>query len=343
MAQATDYVVANAAGSAVRSDINSILSAISTQNSGATEPSTMYAYMLWADTTASRLKMRNGSNSSWIEVGVLDATGLNIVTTIFSNVSSTVTCTSAELNTLTGLTSTTAELNLLDGATVTTAEINLLDGVTSTTAELNILDGVTATKDEINAVDMSASSSTSGQVLTSNGTSSAPTFQTLNNAVVQVETIQTRATTSYTCNYSTQGDGIEITELTMTITPRKAGNKMILEWVVADDSGNTSNLGYVVSRNDTLLTDSTDSSNNRWAVTSTAAYDANDNSTPTNTTIRIIDEDTLAVSSEYKLLVRATASVTATFKLNRSWDGAAAGQDSYEQCLSSGIATEINT
>jgi hypothetical protein len=160
-------------------------------------------------------------------------------------------------------------------------------------------------------------------------------------SVVQTATVQTRATTSYTCNYSTQGDGIEITELTMTITPRKAGNKMILEWVVADDSGNTSDLGYVVSRNGTLLTDSTDSSNNRWAVTSTAAYDANDNSTPTNTTIRIIDEDTLAVSSEYKILVRATGSVTATFKLNRSWSGAAAGQDSYEQCLSSGIATEI--
>ena len=59
----------------------------------------------------------------------------------------------------------------------TAAEFDVLDGLTSTTAELNILDGVTSTAAEINSVDMSASSSTSGQLLTSNGTGSVATWQ----------------------------------------------------------------------------------------------------------------------------------------------------------------------
>ena len=49
--------------------------------------------------------------------------------------------------------------------------------VTSTAAELNILDGVTSTTAELNVVDMSASSSTSGQLLTSTGTGSVATWQ----------------------------------------------------------------------------------------------------------------------------------------------------------------------
>jgi hypothetical protein len=58
----------------------------------------MYAYMLWADTTATKLKMRNGANSAWIEVGTLDQVGLNIVASKFPNVTTNVTLTSAQIN-----------------------------------------------------------------------------------------------------------------------------------------------------------------------------------------------------------------------------------------------------
>jgi hypothetical protein len=67
-----DYVIANGTGAAVRSDINNGLAAIVTQNSGATEPTTTYAYMRWADTTAGVMKMRNGANSAWITLYQLD-------------------------------------------------------------------------------------------------------------------------------------------------------------------------------------------------------------------------------------------------------------------------------
>jgi len=79
MSQATDYVIDNATGAAVRADLNTVFGAVSTLNSGATEPTTMYPYMPWADTANTLLKIRNGANSAWITVGTLDATNLDLL------------------------------------------------------------------------------------------------------------------------------------------------------------------------------------------------------------------------------------------------------------------------
>lgn len=67
-----DYAIANQSGAAFRADLNNALSAIASQNSGAAEPSTTFAYMRWADTTAGVMKMRNGANSAWITLYQLD-------------------------------------------------------------------------------------------------------------------------------------------------------------------------------------------------------------------------------------------------------------------------------
>jgi hypothetical protein len=69
-----DYVISNGTGAAVRSDLNNALLAIVSQNSGATEPTTTYAYQWWADTTTGLLKIRNSSNNAWIELMQLDGT-----------------------------------------------------------------------------------------------------------------------------------------------------------------------------------------------------------------------------------------------------------------------------
>jgi len=67
-----DYVIANGTGAAVRSDINNGLAAIVSNNSGATAPSTTYAYQWWADTTTGLLKLRNAANNGWITLFQLD-------------------------------------------------------------------------------------------------------------------------------------------------------------------------------------------------------------------------------------------------------------------------------
>jgi len=61
-----DQNIANAAGSAVRSDLNDALAAIFSLSSGDTEPSTTVAYQLWADTTTGLLKIRNSANTDWV-------------------------------------------------------------------------------------------------------------------------------------------------------------------------------------------------------------------------------------------------------------------------------------
>jgi hypothetical protein len=65
MSPQADYVVANGTGAAVRSDLNGQLAAIVSNNSGATEPATMYAYQWWADTTAGLLKLSRRTGSDW--------------------------------------------------------------------------------------------------------------------------------------------------------------------------------------------------------------------------------------------------------------------------------------
>ena len=66
-----DYLIENQDGASFRADINDVLGAAVSLNSGATEPATPYAYMLWQDTTAGILKQRNSANTGWVTV--LDA------------------------------------------------------------------------------------------------------------------------------------------------------------------------------------------------------------------------------------------------------------------------------
>ena len=72
-----DYSIANDTGANVRADINNALSAIASNNSKATEPSTTFAYMWWADTGSGILKQRNAANNAWISILTL-STGVPI-------------------------------------------------------------------------------------------------------------------------------------------------------------------------------------------------------------------------------------------------------------------------
>jgi hypothetical protein len=67
-----DYILANQSGAAFRSDLNNGLAAIVSQNSGAAQPSTTYAYQWWADTATGLLKISNAANNAWITLFQLD-------------------------------------------------------------------------------------------------------------------------------------------------------------------------------------------------------------------------------------------------------------------------------
>lgn len=66
-----DYNIANQTAANARTDINNVLSAIATNNSGASEPSTTFANQWWYETDTNLLKMRNEANDAWINVAYL--------------------------------------------------------------------------------------------------------------------------------------------------------------------------------------------------------------------------------------------------------------------------------
>jgi microcystin-dependent protein len=74
-----DYNIANQSGAAFRADLNNALSAIVSNNSGAAEPATTFAYQYWTDTTAGALKIRNAANSGWNTLFNLDGTWTSLI------------------------------------------------------------------------------------------------------------------------------------------------------------------------------------------------------------------------------------------------------------------------
>ena len=65
-----DYNLINQSGASFRADLNNALSAIATNNAGASSPSTTFAYEWWIDESNGVLKIRNSANSAWITTGI---------------------------------------------------------------------------------------------------------------------------------------------------------------------------------------------------------------------------------------------------------------------------------
>ena len=79
MSQVSDYDIVNASGAAVRSDINLVLDAIKTLNSGSGDPTNAVAFMLYGDTSDNILKVRNSANSSFTEIGSINEANLGLL------------------------------------------------------------------------------------------------------------------------------------------------------------------------------------------------------------------------------------------------------------------------
>ena len=71
MSQAVDFSLSNQSGSSFRSELNTILAAIQTLNSGSTAPGNLVAHMVFLDTstTPATLKIRNAANDGFIVLG----------------------------------------------------------------------------------------------------------------------------------------------------------------------------------------------------------------------------------------------------------------------------------
>lgn len=73
-----DFVLASGqSGTDLRTDVQSHLRALLSGNSGASAPSTTYAYMTWYDTTNGLIKQRDNGNTAWIIRGTLAETRIS--------------------------------------------------------------------------------------------------------------------------------------------------------------------------------------------------------------------------------------------------------------------------
>lgn len=143
-----DYVIANDTAANVRSDLNDALSAIVSQNSGASAPSTTYANMLWYDTSNNILKMRSAADDAWINIGYLDQTAnaFRILDdTQVTNTSGTQTGLLGDQSTATWETGTSTTESLVSPAKVKAAIDANASGGTTTLGTLNTTSGTSVT------------------------------------------------------------------------------------------------------------------------------------------------------------------------------------------------------
>jgi len=118
-----DYVIADQTGVSFLSDLNDTLAAIVSNNSGATEPSTTYAYMWWPDTTSGLLKQRNAADSGWVTVLTLSGiTGANIANVAAGNIVAT--DQQAAINELDAKKTVNPAITTITGSTVFTQSTN---------------------------------------------------------------------------------------------------------------------------------------------------------------------------------------------------------------------------
>ena len=80
-----DYLIENQTLPDFRTDINEVLQAIVSNNSNATEPTTTYAFMWWADTANDLLKQRNAANTAWVNILTLSTGSTYSISEIYTS------------------------------------------------------------------------------------------------------------------------------------------------------------------------------------------------------------------------------------------------------------------
>jgi hypothetical protein len=166
--------------------------------------------------------------------------------------------------------------------------------------------------------------------------------------------IQTRAATTYTSGWGGNQNlaniyGTKLTPLDITFTPRKAGNTIVLNWTVFGEAWNSAaDTVFLVTRTPNSgvgagvpvhLPNAVDDANNTWSGVTTGGHDANDATTPSTINIKIVDFNSLDVSTTYSVHFRAANNRTTSWHLNRSINSA--GALDHETGMSVGHAHEI--
>ena len=158
--------------------------------------------------------------------------------------------------------------------------------------------------------------------------------------VVQVQTVRSDSRTTFASNAS--GDGTTITQLNLTITPRFANSKLIMQWMINGEMSHDN--VFLIHKNGSLITTpgatayNSESGNVIWSGIASAAYDNDISTTPSNYFIQYEIASGSTSAQIFAPAVRAS-SANNTFFLNRTVNSA--GGSYQETMISNGTIWEI--
>jgi hypothetical protein len=159
--------------------------------------------------------------------------------------------------------------------------------------------------------------------------------------VVQVQTVRSDSRTTIASN--TTGNGTTITQLNLSIIPKFANSKLIMQWMINGEVGNDS--VFVIHKDGSLITTTgatgynAEVGNVRHSGIASAAFDTDNVSSPSN---YFVQYECIAGSTTAQVFApatRASSGGATTLYLNRTF--ASTGGDSHEMTVSNGVIWEI--
>lgn len=176
-----DYSIANGPGATVRTDINDAFSAVASNNSGATEPSSTFPNMWWMDTSTNILKQRTNANDAWVNVASKSGTTwipyrsgtlIGTVSTLTSSTDGTLAANSDSNVATQKATKTYADTKI---SKTTSGEVNALTEKTSVVDnDIFLIEDSAASYAKKKVKKSNIGSNTGVQIFTSSGTFTAP-------------------------------------------------------------------------------------------------------------------------------------------------------------------------
>jgi hypothetical protein len=159
--------------------------------------------------------------------------------------------------------------------------------------------------------------------------------------VVQVQTVRSDARVTFASNNS--GDGTTITQLNLSITPKFANSKLIMQWMINAEVFHDT--VFLIHKNGSLITTTgatgynSEAGNVRWSGIASAAYDNDTATTPSNYFIQYECISGSTVAQTFAPATRSTVSTNQILYLNRTVNST--GGDFLEAMVSNGTIWEI--